>query len=111
MNQDISVGEHLLRTLPKWINGGQRVMVTVTKILKDIEALNGHDLEGTWIDGQGVHHRGKFYLKDLTLVAKDGHFCYCCGRGNRTLTPCPQCGEMLCQDCAPDFGGHVCESE
>jgi len=68
MNQDIKVGQQYLRTLPKWIDGGRRIVVTTTKVLSGIDALNGHDLEGTWIDSQGKAHRGKFYFKDLTVV-------------------------------------------
>lgn len=40
---------------------------------------------------------------------EEDHFCYCCGRGDMTLTPCPKCGVMLCQSCAVPFGPHVCE--
>jgi len=35
--------------------------------------------------------------------------CVCCNRGNVKAVPCPICGEPICQDCAPDFGAHVCE--
>jgi len=47
-------------------------------------------------------------LAAMVTMAERSKYCYCCGQGNRTLEPCPQCGEMLCQDCIPPFGGHVC---
>ena len=40
---------------------------------------------------------------------EDKETCYCCGRGDMVVQPCPQCGKTLCQDCMPPFGGHVCE--
>ena len=49
------------------------------------------------------------YWLDDDWKEEEDDFCYCCGRGNRTLTPCPKCGEMLCEDCTPPFGPHVCD--
>lgn len=40
----------------------------------------------------------------------EDEYCYCCGRGDGTLVPCPRCGEALCQDCLDD-GAHLCEVE
>jgi len=77
MNRDIKVGEQYWRTLPSWIDGGRRVVVTVTRVLRDtdlVEALNGHDLEGTWTDSRGKAHRGKFYLGDLTEIPAIGEY-------------------------------------
>jgi len=34
--------------------------------------------------------------------------CACCGSGLNTLTPCPECGELLCQDCMPV---HICDPQ
>lgn len=57
--------------------------------------------------GDGVDYG--FWLVDTWEEGKEDHFCYCCGKGNVTLQPCLQCGKPLCQDCAPPFGGHVCD--
>ena len=57
---------------------------------------------------------GYWLEDDWDLDDKDDeedHFCFCCGRGDKGLEPCPQCGKMLCQDCVPPFGGHVCEPD
>jgi len=62
---------------------------------------------------------GSVSLNGLSIVFPDNwdqddeedRFCFCCGRGDKGLAPCPQCGKMLCQDCAPPFGGHVCEPD
>ena len=62
----MNVGDQYLRTLPSWIDGGRQVVVTITRILGGIEGLNGHQVEGTWVDSRGKSHRGKFYLRDLT---------------------------------------------
>lgn len=37
--------------------------------------------------------------------------CWCCGRGDLTLLDCPLCGVLLCQDCMPPFGAHICETD
>lgn len=63
-----SVGKQYLRTLPQWVDGGRRVIVTITRILGGIETLNGHDVEGNWVDSQGESHRGLFHVGDLTLL-------------------------------------------
>jgi len=49
----------------------------------------------------------KAWVKGWTLA--NLAYCHCCGKGDVTLTPCPQCDVLLCQDCAPPFGGHMCE--
>lgn len=46
-----------------------------------------------------------------TIDPVEDEYCYCCGRRSVEVQPCPQCGELVCQDCAPPSGGHVCESE
>lgn len=68
----MNIGDQYLRTLPPWIDDGRQVVVTVTRVLEGIEALNGHQVEGTWVDSQGGAHRGKFYLKDLTWCDSKG---------------------------------------
>jgi len=52
-----------------------------------------------------LERRREYYRlkQEPTLV------CVCCNRGNVKAVPCPICGEPICQDCAPDFGAHVCE--
>lgn len=54
-----------------------------------------------------------YYLNAMAEIADpiEDEYCYCCGRGSVVVQPCPQCGELLCQDCAPPFGGHVCEPD
>jgi len=42
---------------------------------------------------------------------EEDHFCFCCGRGDKGLEQCPTCGEMICVDCLPPFGVHVCEPD
>ena len=37
--------------------------------------------------------------------------CHCCGKGSATLLPCVECGVLLCQDCTPPIGCHVCDIE
>lgn len=41
-------------------------------------------------------------------VPDDEDVCCCCGSGANTLTPCPYCGDLLCQDC-DHF--HVCDPD
>lgn len=48
---------------------------------------------------------------DYFIVSIGQDFCRCCGKGSEDLTPCPQCGEPLCQNCLPPFGAHICEPE
>jgi len=66
----VSKGDQFYRTLPPWINGGRTVIVTVTKVLTPFgrDSYNGHDVLGNWTDEDGIVHRGKFYLKDLTPI-------------------------------------------
>lgn len=40
----------------------------------------------------------------------DQPYCVCCGRSDLTLLTCPQCGELLCQDCL-DTDAHICEPD
>ena len=40
----------------------------------------------------------------------DMEYCRCCGK-ICTTEPCSKCGDPLCQDCTPPFGGHVCEPD
>ena len=37
-------------------------------------------------------------------------YCTCCGRRTVGLFYC-RCGKLICQDCMPPFGAHVCEPE
>lgn len=68
MNDAVKVGAMFYRQLPAWIDGGRKVIVTVTEILSGLATFNGHDVLGVWTDSQGKKHRGKFYLKDLESV-------------------------------------------
>lgn len=36
----------------------------------------------------------------------DDEHCSCCGSGLDTVSPCPHCGDLICQDCAD--GVHFC---
>ena len=33
--------------------------------------------------------------------------CTCCGSSLNVVFPCPECGELVCQDCADEV--HICE--
>jgi hypothetical protein len=56
-----------------------------------------------------LERRREYY--QLDEKPKEGVYCTCCGLGGVKVVPCPNCGELICQDCTPPFGAHVCEIE
>jgi len=60
-------GQQFTKTLPAWIDGGRKVVVTVVTVLVPFGrgSYNGHDFIGTWVHSDGKVRRGQFYLKDM----------------------------------------------
>ena len=46
-----------------------------------------------------------------SIDSDDSGRCTSCGSRLDTIVPCPNCGEMLCQDCLPPFGSHSCDPD
>ena len=53
----------------------------------------------------------RWVAEQLNEEPKEQAYCICCGRGAVKVFSCPECGEYICQDCAPDFGAHTCEPD
>ena len=55
------------------------------------------------------HFGGRKGRIDLisSVETDDDEYCSCCGSGLNTVSPCPTCGEPICDDCSDSI--HICD--